>query len=325
MGKNTLYIIIPCFNEEEALPLTAEVMRDKLRALTASGKIDADSRILLIDDGSRDRTWEIISGLSADGAEFCGLKLSRNRGTQNALCAGFEYARPRADAVVSTDADLQDDPDAIDRMVDAHRAGADVVYGVRSRRDKDTFAKRFTAEFFYKIMRLLGSESVFNHSDFRLLSRRALDAMSEYGEGDMFIRGITPLIGFKSAVVEYRRGERNAGTTKYSFAKLLALAMNGATSSGLKPVRLVSVTGGVLVLLSALYLIAGLVSIAFGAEFGLANVLLFSVWFLAGLTLAGVGIVGEYAGRAFMEAKRRPRYHIEAAVNLPEDRGGNEN
>ena len=316
---NTLYIVIPCYNEEEALPQTAAALYGKLRALMDSGKISRGSKILLVDDGSADKTWEFIAALCEAKGEFCGLKLSRNRGTQNAIAAGLDAAREYAAMVITTDADMQDDINAIDRMVDAYSQGADVVYGVRAKREKDTFFKRFTAEMFYKLMTALGCETVFNHSDYRLLSRRAMDALARYGEGDMFIRGITPMLGFASAVVTYDRGERSAGETKYTFRKLLTLAVNGMTSLSLRPLRIILLLGVLMVTAAMICLIAGIVTAARGAGFG-HTLLHFSVWFAGGIVTVSLGIVGEYAGKAYMEAKRRPRYHVEELINIEPQR-----
>jgi glycosyltransferase involved in cell wall biosynthesis len=304
----SLYIIIPCFNEREALPLTGGVMLAKLRRLVSDGKISAESRVLLVDDGSRDGTWEIISRLAAEHPEFIGIKLSGNRGTQSALLAGLDFARSRADMAVTTDADLQDDINAIDKMADEFLGGADIVYGVRSKRETDTFFKRFTAEAYYKLLSALGCGVVYNHSDFRLLSRRAMDALAEYGERDLFIRGVTPLLGFKSAVVPYERSERNAGETKYTARSLVRLAVTGVISLSLKPLRLIGLLGAAMLAVAAVIFFASVFS---GAADGWRLVLA-SVWFTGGIVTCALGVVGEYVGRTYTEAKRRPRYHIEA-------------
>ncbi len=315
--KNTLYIIIPCFNEEEALPLTAEVLLKKLRQLVAEGKISQRSRIMLVDDGSRDTTWGVIERLSADYEEFCGVKLSANRGTQKALIAGMSLASERCDVLVSTDADLQDDINAIDRMVDEYLKGAEIVYGVRSRRETDTFIKRFTAELYYKVLDWLECGTVFNHSDYRLLSRRAVRALMEYGERDMFIRGILPMVGFKSAKVSYERRERNAGKTKYTVRSLISLATMGITSLSLKPLGLIRNLGVLMIIVAAVFLIVGLIR----GSVGIAGAVAANVWFVGGIMTFAIGIVGEYVGRVLAETKKRPRYHIEETINLEETDG----
>jgi glycosyltransferase involved in cell wall biosynthesis len=306
--NNILYIIIPCFNEREALPLTGEAMLSKLRQLASGGKISAASRVLLVDDGSRDGTWDVISRLAAEHPEFLGVKLSGNRGTQSAILAGLDFARSRADMAVTTDADLQDDINAIDRMTDEFLGGADIVYGVRSKRETDAFFKRFTAEAYYKLLDMLGCGVVYNHSDFRLLSRRAMDALAEYPERDLFIRGVTPLLGFKSSVVEYERGGRNAGETKYTARSLVKLAATGVVSLTLKPLRLIALAGAAMLAVAAVIFFASL----FSGEARGWRLVLSSVWFAGGVVTCALGVVGEYVGRAYTEAKRRPRYHVEA-------------
>ena len=245
--------MVPCYNEEEALPISAVKLEEKLSALEEDGLVSEDSRIVLVDDGSRDRTWEIISGLCAgEGSRFCGVKLSRNRGHQNALLAGLDYARSRCDMAVSLDADLQDDIDAIDGFVKKYYEGCDIVYGVRSSRATDTAFKRGTAGMFYKFMTLMGAEVVDNHADYRLMSRRALDALFEFGEVNLFLRGIVPQIGFPSAKVYYERHERVAGSSKYPLKKMLSFAFEGITSFSVKPIRFIWGAGAALAALSAL-------------------------------------------------------------------------
>ena len=312
--KNTLYIIIPCFNEEEALPLTANVLLSKLKQLVFEEKISPQSRIMLVDDGSRDTTWRVIEKLSADYSEFCGVKLSANRGTQKALLAGMELACERCDVVVSTDADLQDDINAIDKMVDEYINGAEIVYGVRSSRASDTFVKRFTAEMYYKVLNWLECGTVFNHSDYRLLSQRAVRTLMEYGERDMFIRGILPMVGFKSETVEYERRERNAGKTKYSVGSLVRLATMGITSLSLKPLGLIRWLGAIMIAVAAVLVIVGIARGGIGTVGAVAA----NVWAVGGITTLALGIVGEYVGRILAETKKRPRYHIEETANLEE-------
>ncbi|MDR0861351.1 MAG: glycosyltransferase [Oscillospiraceae bacterium] len=313
---NTLYIVIPCYNEEEALPKTAEVVLTKLRALEGAGRVSPQSRIMLVDDGSRDRTWETIAGL-CDGSEyFAGVKLSRNRGHQNALLAGLMTARNHADLTISMDADLQDDIDAIDKMVEHYLAGADVVYGVRSKRAEDTFFKRMTAEGYYKVLAKLGCQVVFNHADYRLLSRRALDALAEYGEQSLFLRGIVPMLGYKTATVEYERHARELGESKYPLSKMLSLAADGVMGLSLKPVRYVLTAGLITLLLSGAFLVFALLGLIWGYPFLGWKLIVFSIWFVGGLLLTSLGVVGEYAGRAYMESKHRPRYFIERTEGL---------
>ena len=311
-NTKTLYIVIPCYNEEAALPQTSEVMLQKLTQLRGEGKISERSRIVLIDDGSADSTWAFIVGLSERHTEYVGLRLSRNRGTQNAIMAGHDYALAHdADAVITTDADLQDDVSAIDRMVDELNNGADVVYGVRSKRAKDSFAKRYTAERFYKVMDWLGAGTVNNHSDFRALSRRALTALAEYSERDMFIRGIVPMLGFNTAVVEYERSERNAGETKYTAGSLMKLAITGATSLSVKPLRMISVVGIAMLAFAVITFVAALLGVIVrGYPMLNWKIITTTIWFVGGIITLALGVVGEYVGRAFSEAKNRPRYHI---------------
>ena len=310
--NNTLYIVIPCFNEEEALPITAQVLLSKLKQLVFEEKISADSRIMLVDDGSRDTTWKVIESLAAEYTEFCGVKLSANRGTQKALLAGMEQAAERCDFIVSTDADLQDDINAIDKMVDEYKNGAEIVYGVRSSRESDTFLKRFTAELYYKVLNWLECGTVFNHSDYRLLSKRAVQTLMEYGERDMFIRGILPMVGFKSVTVEYERRERNAGKTKYTVGSLIRLATMGITSLSLKPLGLIRWLGAMMIAAAAVIVIVGLVRGGMGTTGAISA----NIWFAGGIMTVALGVVGEYVGRILAETKKRPRYHIEKTANL---------
>lgn len=314
-----LYIVVPCYNEEEVLPETARRLGDKLSALTSAGKISESSRVLFVNDGSKDRTWEIISGLHAEDPRFSGVDLSRNRGHQNALLAGLMAAKDRCDIAVSMDADLQDDIDAIDAMVEQYRKGCDVVYGVRSSRKKDSFFKRFTAEGFYRVMNALGAETVFNHADFRLLSRRALEGLAEFKEVNLFLRGIVPMIGYPSAVVEYERGERFAGESKYPLKKMLAFALEGITSLSTKPIRMITGLGFLIFLVSIIMLIYSIVRWAMGATIlGWASMIC-SVWAIGGLILLSLGVIGEYIGKIYLETKSRPRFLIREVLD---DRDG---
>ena len=306
----TLYIVVPCYNEEEVLPETSKRLKSKMNSLIDSGKISQNSKVMLVNDGSKDRTWELISLLHEADKLFTGVCLSRNRGHQNALMAGLMTAKNYADMVVSMDADLQDDMDAVDRMVDKFNEGCDIVYGVRSSRETDTFFKRFTAEGFYKLTSALGGEVVFNHADYRLMSKRALEALSEYGEVNMFLRGIVPMLGYKTDVVEYERGERFAGESKYPLKKMLAFAGDGITSLSSKPMKFIS-TAGILSLVTAFILLVAFVVGAFmGNTIWGWRILLFAIVFFSGLILLSVGIVGEYIGKIYLETKQRPRYFI---------------
>ena len=302
---NTLYIVVPCYNEREALPLSAPLLLDKLSALAGAGLASAESRILLVDDGSRDETWSIIERLHREDARFLGLRLSRNRGHQRALWAGLEYASAHADASISIDADLQDDLAAMDEMMKHFSGGCDVVYGVRSKREKDSFLKRFTAEGYYKVIAAMGGEVVFNHADYRLLSRRAMQALMTYPERDLFLRGMVPMLGFKTARVEYERGVRNAGESKYTLKKMLTLALDGVISLSVRPIRFISGLG-------ALLLAAALVTLIVFACTGAstAAVAAVSAWGAAGLVLTALGVLGEYIGHIYDEVKARPRYFI---------------
>ncbi|WP_125142772.1 glycosyltransferase family 2 protein [Clostridium transplantifaecale] len=306
-----LYFVVPCYNEEEVLPLTAGTLTRKLDELCGAGKIDRQSRILLVDDGSRDRTWEMIEGLHREDSRFMGLKLSRNRGHQNALLAGLSEAALRCDAAISLDADLQDDVDACDRMIERFKAGCDIVYGVRKKRTTDSAFKRLTAESFYKMMNLLGANTVYNHADFRLMSCRALKGLEEFTEVNLFLRGIVPMIGYSSDVVYYDRKERAAGESKYPLGKMLAFAIEGITSLSIKPIRLITFTGIASFFVSIGFLIWAVVDFYRGNTIsGWASIMV-SIWFIGGLLLLSIGIVGEYIGKIYLETKHRPRYLVE--------------
>lgn len=313
---DTLYIVVPCYNEEEVLPETSSRLLKKLSDLKDAGRISSRSRILFVDDGSSDRTWEMICELNSSSRVFTGISLSHNRGHQKALLAGLMTARGRADAVISMDADLQDDIDAVDKMMDEYESGCDVVYGVRSSRDKDTFFKRFTAEGYYKVLESMGCDVVFNHADYRLLSARALDALSQYGENDLFLRGIVPMLGYKTAEVTYERGERFAGESKYPLKKMLALASDGIFSLSMKPVRFITGAGIVMLLLALLILVISIVGLFAGYTMLNWKIITISVWGVGGLVCTSLGILGEYIGRAYIEAKKRPRYNIGESVGL---------
>ena len=305
---DTLYIVVPCYNEQAVLPETTRRLSAKLHALIDARRVSPDSRVLYVDDGSRDETWNIIEHAHAEDPLFCGAKLSRNRGHQNALLAGLMTARERADMVVSMDADLQDDIDVVDRFLDEYYSGHDIVYGVRSSRASDTAFKRLTGEGFYKLMALLGVELVFNHAEYRLMSRRALEALEGYTEINLFLRGIVPLIGFPSAIVTYERAERFAGETKYPLKKMIAFAVEGITSFSVKPLRLIGWLGALIMLLSIIALIVWL------CAGGGTALIACSVWLACGVQLVSAGVVGEYIGKIYSEVKRRPRYFIEKLV-----------
>jgi len=306
----TLYLVVPCYNEEEVLPETSRRLKEKLTALTAEGKITDKSRVLFVDDGSRDKTWQMISALHEEDERFGGVKLSRNRGHQNALMAGLtESLDHPCDAVISLDADLQDDIDAIDRMVDSCINGNDVVYGVRSARDTDTFFKRTTAQGFYKVMKMLGVDLVYDHADYRLLSRRALEGLMQFDEVNLFLRGIVPQIGYKSDIVTYERGERFAGESKYPLKKMIAFAIEGITSFSVRPVRLITAAGAAISAVSALIWLI-LLFTSTDATIKAAA----SIWTLGGIELVALGVVGEYVGRVYQETKHRPRFIIEKTI-----------
>ena len=315
---NKLYLVIPCYNEEAVLPETSKRLKEKMTALIGYGKIDKNSRIVFVNDGSRDETWNIIRELHNEDPLFSGINLSRNRGHQNALLAGIMTVKDHADAVISMDADLQDDIDAIDEMVDKYLAGADVVYGVRNRRATDTFFKRVTAESFYKLMNAMGASTVFNHADYRLMSRRALEGLAEYQEVNLFLRGIVPMIGYKSEIVYYERGERFAGESKYPLGKMLSFAVEGITSLSTKPIRLITGLGFFIFFISIVMLIYSLVRHFMGATIVGWTTLMVSVWAIGGLILLSLGVVGEYIGKIYLETKARPRFIVEQFLNTEE-------
>ena len=314
-----LYLAIPCYNEEEVLWDSAEKLLNKYYDLMSAGKITDDSKIVFIDDGSRDRTWDIISDLHNQNAVFQGIKLSRNRGHQNALLCGLMTLKDKADAVISIDADLQDDINVFDEMLEKFESGCDVVYGVRSKRETDTFFKRFTAESFYKILNKMGAKVIFNHADFRLMSRRALEAFSLYRETNIFLRGMVPLIGYKSDVVKYERSERLAGESKYPLKKMLALAWEGITSLSIQPIRMITWLGLIIFLISLAMIIYSIVSFFIGWTVSGWTSTLCSIWALGGLQLLAIGIIGEYIGKIYLETKRRPRYIVETVLDDESD------
>ena len=306
-----LYLAIPCYNEEEVLRDSAAKLLNKYDDMMAEGKITSDSRIVFIDDGSKDKTWSIIKELHNENPVFQGIKLSRNRGHQNALLCGLMTLKDKADAVISIDADLQDDINTFDEMVQKYEEGCDVVYGVRSKRETDTFFKRFTAEAFYKILNKMGAKVIFNHADFRLMSKRALEAFSLYKETNIFLRGMVPLIGYKSDVVTYERTERLAGESKYPLKKMLALAWEGITSLSIQPIRMITWLGGIVFGISIIMIIYSLISFFIGAAVSGWASILCSIWAIGGLQLLAIGLIGEYIGKIYLETKQRPRFIVE--------------
>lgn len=314
-----LYIAVPCYNEEEALPETARRLAEKMDSLQKSGAISDKSRVMFINDGSKDGTWELIKKLHEEDPLFTGIDLSRNRGHQNALLAGIMESKKYADAIISMDADLQDDINAVDEMLLKFGEGCDVVYGVRSERKKDTAFKRGTARFFYKLMNSMGAEVVYDHADYRLLSRRAADALESYSEVNLFLRGIVPLIGYRSDKVYYERGERLAGESKYPLKKMIAFALDGITSFSVKPLKMISAVGIIMAVISVIFLIKAFVDHYTGnAEIGWPS-LMCSVWFIGGVQTFCIGIVGEYIGKIYSETKRRPRYLIAESLEDGEE------
>lgn len=311
----SLYLVIPCYNEEEVINETAKRLKDKIISLIESSKISKDSKIVFINDGSSDSTWKIIQKLHEDNKIFSGINLSKNRGHQNALLAGLMTVKDFCDFSISLDADLQDDINAIDEMVDKFYSGYDIVYGVRSSRNKDTFFKKFTAETFYKLMNLLGAKTVFNHADYRLLSKRALIGLSEFKEVNLFLRGIVPLIGYPSTTVSYERAERFAGESKYPLLKMISFAFEGITSLSIQLIRLITFTGFLMIMISIIVSIYSLYNYFFGdVSPGWASIII-SLWFIGGLLMMSLGIVGEYIGKIYLETKSRPRFIIDTFLN----------
>lgn len=311
MKKPVLYIVIPCYNEEEALPITAKRLVELTDDMMKKSIIAPESRILLVDDGSKDRTWEVISGLHAQDKRFEGLKLAHNAGHMNALWAGMTMASEKCDCMISIDADLQDDVNAMYGFMKEYANGVDVVSGVRSSRETDTAFKRNTAQLFYKLMGKLGVEMVYNHADYRLLSKRALDALLSFGEVNMFLRGMVPMLGFRTAKVEYERGVRVAGESKYPLKKMIAFAIEGITSLSNKPIRYVTFLGILCALLGVAMGVYVFVSLFTGHTVAGWASLMMSIWLLGGLQLVALGLIGEYIGKIYMETKRRPKFILE--------------
>ena len=315
-----LYIVIPCYNEEKVLPITSGMFLEKINTLAAAGKISPESRVLFVNDGSKDNTWNIITELAAKDEHYIGISQSRNRGHQNAVLAGLMEAKDKCDITISIDCDGQDDINAMDEMVDAYRDGCEVVYGVRSRRDTDTFFKRFTAEGFYHLMNFLGADIVFNHADYRLISSRALQEFANFKEVNIFLRGMVPLVGFKSTSVYYERHERLAGESHYPLKKMLALAFDGITSLSVKPIRFITGLGLIFSVLSFIGVLWAIVASILGRTVaGWASTMCI-VCFMGGIQLLCLGVIGEYIGKIYLETKARPRYIIsERTWEKPED------
>lgn len=311
MNAPILYIVIPCYNEEKVLPVTNALFADKLSALIQNGEISEKSRILFVDDGSKDNTWTVISDLRAKNPRVEGLKLSRNQGHQNALLAGLMTAKDYADITISIDCDGQDDVDAMDKMLEEYEDGAEIVYGVRAARDTDTVFKRTTAKWYYKILNLLGAEVVYNHADYRLMSRRALEALSQFHEVNLFLRGLIPLVGFKSSSVYYDRKERMAGESHYPLSKMLSLGFNGITSLSVRPLKLITSLGFLMSLVSLIAVAVTVIIKLFGYTVQGWTSLLCVIFLLGGIQIFCLGVIGEYIGKMYAETKARPRYIIE--------------
>ncbi|MBQ9566209.1 MAG: glycosyltransferase family 2 protein [Synergistaceae bacterium] len=309
--SDKLYIVVPCYNEQEVLPETAGRLEKKMTELISSGKISSNSRVIFVNDGSTDGTWGLVEDLHAANPLFSGVNMTRNRGHQNALLAGLMTVREYADMTVSMDADLQDDIDALDEMIEKYYGGADIVYGVRKDRSSDSFFKRVTAQGFYRLMSFMGAQTVYNHADYRLMSRRALDGLSGYREVNLFLRGLVPLIGYPSAIVYYDRAERFAGTSKYPLKKMLNFAIDGITSLSTKPIRMVTALGCAVFLASLVILVYSLIRHAAGATVAGWTFLAVSIWGIGGLHLLALGVIGEYIGKIYLETKARPRFAIE--------------
>ena len=310
-----LYIVIPCYNEQEVLPITASMFLQKIIDLVENKKISDSSRILFVNDGSRDSTWEIINKLSEEDLHYIGISQSRNRGHQNAVLAGLMEAKDRCDITISIDCDGQDDINAMDAMVDAYRDGCDVVYGVRSKRDTDTFFKRFTAESFYKLLNAMGAEVVFNHADYRLLSSRVLQEFAKFKEVNLFLRGMVALVGFKSTCVTYERHERIAGESHYPLSKMLSLAFDGITSLSIKPIRFITGLGVVVAAISFIGVIWAIIQEIVGHTVSGWASMTAIICFVSGVQLICLGVLGEYIGKIYMETKHRPRYIISERTN----------
>lgn len=324
MSGINLYIVVPCYNEEAVLPETSTRMLELLRRMKNDGTVNGGSRIIFIDDGSKDKTWEMIDSLAGKYEEIGGIKLACNAGHQNALFGGLMTVKDDCDCVISIDADLQDDINVIPEMVEKFKNGCDIVYGVRNRRDADTFFKRTTALGFYRLMSLMGVKMVYNHADYRLMSRRAIEALAQFPERNLFLRGMVPLTGFKSDCVYYDRSERFAGESKYPFKKMLSFAFDGITSFSVSPIRVISVLGFAVCIFAVIMGIYAVYEKIIGNTGAGWASLMVSIWFIGGVQLLSIGLIGEYIGKMYKEVKRRPRYIIEAYINDADNTEGND-
>ena len=309
--EKILYLVIPCYNEEEVLPITQKALKEKMDNLIKNKKISKDSKVMFVNDGSKDKTWELIEEYHKEDPLFVGVKLSRNKGHQNALLAGLMTAKKYADITISMDADLQDDINVIDKMIAENNAGSEIVYGVRSSRKKDSWFKRFTAESFYKLMHAMGVEVVFNHADCRLMSKRALDELEHFEEANLFLRGLIPLLGFKTSIAIYERNERAAGESKYPLKKMLSFAWDGITSFSVKPLKMITTLGFIMLFISVVMIIYTIIVKILGNTVDGWAFIMLSIWFIGGVQLVSVGLIGEYIGKIYNETKHRPRYIIE--------------
>ena len=312
MAGPILAIVVPCYNEKDVLPATAQQLLEAVKRLAKSSVISHESKIVFIDDGSKDNTWELIENLCKKNPKiFSGIKLSKNRGHQNALLCGLLSVREFADASISMDADLQDDISVIDEMLNLYGSGCDIVYGVRSKRDKDSLFKRITAHLFYRFINFLGADIIYNHADFRLMSKNALNALAEYKEVNLFLRGIVPMLGYRTGIAYYERKERMAGESKYPVGKMLRFAFEGITSLSTKPIRMVTILGVIIFIISLAMIVYSVVRYFMGAtETGWPSMIC-SIWSIGGLILLSIGIVGEYLGKIYLETKQRPRFIVE--------------
>ena len=309
--EKILYLVIPCYNEEEVLPITQKALKEKMDNLIKNKKISKDSKVMFVNDGSKDKTWELIEEYHKEDPLFVGVKLSRNKGHQNALLAGLMTAKKYADITISMDADLQDDINVIDKMIAENNAGSEIVYGVRSSRKKDSWFKRFTAESFYKLMHAMGVEVVFNHADCRLMSKRVLDELEHFEEANLFLRGLIPLLGFKTSIATYERNERAAGESKYPLKKMLSFAWDGITSFSVKPLKMITTLGFIMLFISVVMIIYTIIVKILGNTVDGWAFIMLSIWFIGGVQLVSVGLIGEYIGKIYNETKHRPRYIIE--------------
>ena len=312
MAGPILAIVVPCYNEKEVLPTTAQQLFDTVKRLAENGVISLESKIVFIDDGSKDNTWELIEGFCKESPKnFSGIKLSKNRGHQNALLCGLLSVREFADASVSIDADLQDDISVIDEMLNLYGSGCEIVYGVRSKRDKDSFFKRITAHLFYRFINFLGADIIYNHADFRLMSKNALNALAEYKEVNLFLRGIVPMLGYRTGIAYYERKERMAGESKYPVGKMLRFAFEGITSLSTKPIRMVTILGVIIFIMSLVMIVYSVIRHFTGDTVSGWSSMICSLWSIGGLILLSIGIVGEYIGKIYLETKQRPRFIVE--------------